>query len=274
MPDVLDRHVLRLHILSDLHLSMQGLALPETHADITILAGDIARPAKAMQWASRIRHPVLYVPGNHEFYSGVIPDVRAQLARHAAEYGIHLLDQQAAVIQGIRFLGATLWTDFELFGPEQREQAMEQTGRFMRDFQVIRNGDGSVFSPRDSVALFRQQYDWLDAQLDLPFDGPTVVITHHAPSLRSVHPRFEDSLVSAGFVSDCTGLMGRACLWVHGHTHDSFDYTVRGTRVLCNPRGYCRDGINENTAFDPGLCVGIPVSRPTALQDGPPGIVR
>ncbi|CAM5781488.1 metallophosphoesterase [Castellaniella caeni] len=260
MPDTHDSAALRLHILSDLHLSVQGLALPAIQADITILAGDIARPQAAMQWASQIDRPVLYVPGNHEFYGGSIPGVRAQLADAARQHGIRLLDQQAAVIQGVRFLGTTLWTDFELFGTEQRQKAMEQTGAFMRDFQVIKNGDGTVFSPQDSIDLFRAQYDWLDAMLDEPFDGPTVVITHHAPSLRSVHPRFEDSLVSAGFVSDCTGLMGRASLWIHGHTHDSFDYTVRGTRVLCNPRGYCRDGVNENPMFNPGFCVDVPIA--------------
>lgn len=269
MSDLHDSGSLRLHILSDLHLSMQGLALPDIQADLTILAGDIARPQAAMQWASHIKRPVLYVPGNHEFYGGDIPGVRAQLAQVARQHDIHLLDQQAIVIGGVRFLGTTLWTDFELFGTELRSQAMEQTGHFMRDFQVIRNADGSTFTPQDAVALFRQQYDWLDTQLDAPFDGPTVVITHHAPSLRSVHPRFEDSLVSAGFVSDCTGLMGRAHLWIHGHTHDSFDYAVRGTRVLCNPRGYCRNHVNENPVFDPGLCVTVPIAE---HQINAPGI--
>jgi predicted phosphodiesterase len=256
-----DFAALRLHIVSDLHLSMQGLALPDVQADVTILAGDIARPLAAMQWAAQIPRPVLYVPGNHEFYGGDIPGVRAQLAQAASRHGIELLDQGSVVINGVRFLGTTLWTDFELFGTDQRDHAMEQTGQFMRDFQVIRNGDGSRFTPQDAAALFRQQYDWLDSMLDEPFDGPTVVITHHAPSLRSVHPRFEDSLISAGFVSDCTGLMGRACLWIHGHTHDSFDYVVRGTRVLCNPRGYCRDGVNENPAFNSGLRVEVPLTE-------------
>jgi hypothetical protein len=84
-----------------------------------------------------------------------------------------------------------------------------------------------------------------------------VVITHHAPTPRSVHPRFADSPVSAAFVSDCTALMGRAALWIHGHTHDSFDYVVDGTRVICNPRGYCPKGVKENPDFDPEFCLDI-----------------
>ncbi|HEX7387430.1 MAG TPA: metallophosphoesterase [Castellaniella sp.] len=250
---------LKLHILSDLHLGVQGMPLPAIEADVTVLAGDIARPKAAMQWAAQFGRPVLYIAGNHEFYGGCIPEVRAELARCAAECGVHFLDQGSIEIGGVRFLGTTLWTDFELFGPECRDLAMEKSAEFMRDFQVIRNADYSRYTPQDSIALFREQYDWLDAMLDAPFEGPTVVITHHAPSIRSVHPRFADSLVSAGFVSDCTSLLGRSALWVHGHTHDSFDYKVYGTRVLCNPRGYCRDGVNENPNFDASLCVDIPL---------------
>jgi len=249
---------LRLHILSDLHLNQHGLELPDVQADVTILAGDIARPRPAMDWAGRIPRPVLYVPGNHEFYGGNIPAVRAELAEQAQAHGIRLLDQDVTVIGGVRFLGATLWTDFELFGAELRDLAMERTAAFMRDFQVIGNADGSRFTPQDAVALFREQYDWLDRQLDQPHAGPTVVITHHAPNMRSVHPRFADSIASAGFVSECASLLGRADLWIHGHTHDSFDYAVYGARVICNPRGYARDGVNENPDFNPGLCIDVP----------------
>ena len=162
------------------------------------------------------------------------------------------------VISGVRFLGTTLWTDFELFGAELRDLAMERTATFMRDFQVISNADGSRFRPQDAAALFREQYDWLDTQLDLPHPGPTVVITHHAPNMRSVPPRFFDSIASAGFASECASLLGRADLWIHGHMHDSFDYAVYGARVICNPRGYTRDGLNENPNFNPGLCIDIP----------------
>ena len=249
---------MRLHILSDLHLSAHGMPPPELAADVTILAGDIRRPAAdAMQWAAGLGRPVLYVPGNHEFYGGSIPQVRQAMARSAREYGVQLLDQGTQVIDGVRFVGATLWTDFALFGVDHKEFAMTASAKFMRDFAAIRNADGSVFTPADAAALFAEQHAWLAAVLAEPFAGPTVVITHHAPTPRSVHPRFADSPVSAAFVSDCSALMGRAVLWIHGHTHDSFDYTANGTRVVCNPRGYCSGGVNENPHFDPCLCIEV-----------------
>ncbi len=238
------------------------MPVPEVEADVTILAGDIRRPVSAaMQWAAQLGRRVLYVPGNHEFYGGSIPGVRRALARRAREYGVTLLDQTTCVIDGVRFVGTTLWTDFELFGAAARGRAMALSAELMRDFSAIRNADGSLFSPADSTALFATQHAWLASVLDEPFDGPTVVITHHAPHRSSVHPRFSQALTSAAFASDCSALMGRAVLWVHGHTHDSFDYNVRGTRVVCNPRGYSRDGIDENPAFDAGLCIEVHPER-------------
>jgi predicted phosphodiesterase len=249
---------MRLHVLSDLHLGLQGMPPPQVEADVTILAGDILRPASAaMEWAASLGRTVLYVPGNHEFYGGSIPVVRQELARSAHEHGIQLLDQDMRVIDGVRFVGATLWTDFNLFGVAGKEVAMTLSAKFMRDFTVIRNANGGVFTPTDACALFAEQYAWLASVLDEPFAGPTVVITHHAPTPRSVHPRFAESPVSAAFVSDCTALMGRAALWIHGHTHDSFDYVVDGTRVICNPRGYCPKGVKENPDFDPEFCLDI-----------------
>ncbi|MEO8986298.1 MAG: metallophosphoesterase [Rhodanobacter sp.] len=253
---------MRLHILSDLHLGVRGMTPPAVEADVTILAGDILRPADAaMAWAAALDRPVLYIPGNHEFFGGSMRQVRQELARSARKHGVELLDQGTREIGGVRFAGATLWTDFALFGVENRELAMTLSAKFMRDFKVIRNADGSAFTPADACTLFAQQYAWLASILDEPFDGPTVVITHHAPAPRSVHPRFADSPVSAAFVSDCTALMGRAVLWIHGHTHDSFDYTVQGTRVVCNPRGYCPGAVIENPAFDPCLCVDVEVGH-------------
>ena len=78
-----------------------------------------------------------------------------------------------------------------------------------------------------------------------------------------MHPRFAGSPLNVNFVSDARSLLGgeRTALWIHGHTHDSFDYDVQGTRVLCNPRGYAKDGVPENPLFDPGLIVDIPLAR-------------
>jgi predicted phosphodiesterase len=253
---------MKLHILSDLHLGQGALALSPTDADLVILAGDIARPPQAVAWASQLGKPVLYVLGNHEFYGGSIETTAAQFKTLSARSNVRLLDDEGVVIGNVRFLGSTLWTDFLLFGEgEQREAAIEDAVRFMRDYSRIRTADDprAVLHPRDTAARFQRHAAWLAAELARPHDGPTVVITHHAPSTRSIHPRFESSLLNACFVSRAEHLLDsdRVRLWVHGHTHNSFDYTVNGTRVVCNPRGYALEGVNENAAFDPGFVVEI-----------------
>lgn len=250
---------MKLNILSDLHLSQGELPLPENDADLVILAGDLGRPARAMAWASRIPKPVLYVAGNHEFYGGSIEGGVAELKQLCAGTRIRVLDCEAVVIGGVRFLGATLWTDFRLEDAgAAREAAMSEATRFMRDFSVVRI-DGVPFTPQASAGLFDAQAAWLEARLAEPHAGPTVVVTHHAPSPRSIHPRFAGSPLNACFVSDAERLIDerRVQLWIHGHTHDSFDYRVAGTRVLCNARGYAKDGVNENPAFDANLLVEI-----------------
>ena len=142
---------------------------------------------------------------------------------------------------------------------------MREAQKFMRDFSRIRVGEGDerLFTPADSATLFNIHAGWLDRKLAQAYPGPTVVITHHAPSRQSIHPRFADSLLNACFVSDAERLVdgSRAQLWVHGHTHDSFDYVLNGTRVVCNPRGYAKDGINENAGFDANLQIEIGESK-------------
>lgn len=252
---------MKLHILSDLHLSVHPLAPPCTDADVVVLAGDIARPLDAITWAQGFAKPVLLVPGNHEFYGSSLQETVQALQDHARGTQIHVLDNNALVIGEVRFLGTTLWTDFLAAGAATTQQeAMRQAQQFNRDFSRIRvdpDIQGRLFTPQDCAALFARNARWLQAQLALPFAGPTVVITHHAPSLRSVPERFAGSLLNANFVSDAEHLLAdsQISLWVHGHLHDSFDYALHGTRVLCNPRGYARDGINENSNFDPQLTV-------------------
>lgn len=253
---------MKLHILSDLHLSVCPMEHPRADADVVILAGDISRPEDAAQWAGGFGKPVIYVPGNHEFYGGSIDGTLAQLRAACVRAGVTLLDREACVIGGVRFLGATLWTDFRLFpDAERHDQALQGALRFMRDFARIRLREDAeeLLTPDSSAGLHAGYLAWLRARLDEPHDGPTVVITHHAPSARSIAARFAGSPINAGFVTDLEALMGRQrmALWIHGHTHDSFDYEVNGTRVVCNPRGYAKGEVNENRRFDPHKVVEL-----------------
>ena len=253
---------MRLQILSDLHLSGGAPTIPATDADLIVLAGDIARPGEAIAWAAGLPKPVLYVPGNHEFYGSSIEATLCDLRRLAAGTNVRVLDDDELVVDGVRFLGSTLWTDFMLYGDgELRSAAMADARRLLRDFSRIRGADGgdAPFTPDDAAARHARHAAWLESRLARRHDGPTVVVTHHAPARRSIHPRYAGSLLNACFVSDATRLLGgdRASLWIHGHTHDSFDYDVAGTRVVCNPRGYAKDGANENPSFDAGFTVDV-----------------
>jgi len=253
---------MKLNILSDLHLSLGNLELPKNEADAVILAGDLARPKEAIAWALGFAKPVFYVAGNHEFYGGSVVGTVAELKRLCAGTNIRVLDNDEAIFRDVRFLGTTLWTDFMLFGEgEKRAAAIQEALKFMRDFSRIRlsDADERLFTPADSAALFNVNAGWLDRKLAEPYAGSTVVITHHAPSTKSIHPRFAASLINACFVSDAERLVegSRVRLWIHGHTHDSFDYVLNGTRVVCNPRGYAKNGVNENPRFDANFLVEI-----------------
>lgn len=257
---------MKLNILSDLHIGFSALDTPLNDADVVVLAGDVAPPRQAAQWALRLKKPVVYVLGNHEFYGSSIDVAAAEMKQLCEGTQVHVLDNDAIVIDGVRFLGSTLWTDFKLFGDgTERATAVVEAQRLMRDFSRIRLSESlgeaadALFMPDDAAKLFQRNATWLDRTLDLPHAGPTVVVTHHAPSPRSIHPRFAGSLLNACFVSDAGHLVGanRAQWWIHGHTHDSFDYCLNGTRVICNPRGYAKAGINENARFDPDLMIEV-----------------
>ena len=261
---------MKLNVLSDLHLGSDTMDRPLNGADVVVLAGDIARPREAVAWALRFKKPVLYVPGNHEFYGGSLDGTVEELKRLCAGTHVRVLDNSEVVISGVRFLGTTLWSDFELFHNAERQvAAKDEARRFMHDFSRIRVRESSteLFTPDHAASLFRDYAAWLENRLTIGHTGPTVVITHHAPSPQSIHSRFADSLLNACFVSNAQHLLGadRMALWIHGHTHDSFDYQVNGTRVVCNPRGYARGGVNENPNFDPDLIVEVDPRTRTGL---------
>ncbi len=242
---------MRIRILSDLHeeyaYKLGALEFEAIAADVTILAGDIANGVRAIEVAKRpafAQSQVIVVPGNHEYYDGQIDKVLAQMrAAAAATPNIHLLDQNSVTIQGVRFIGATLWTDYALHGIDQVDVAIQAASPLMVDYRLIRADTGELFSAADSIALHYRARHWLDEQLrsvtsTSPAAAKTVVVTHHAPHPLSVHSRFAGNAVNPAFVSDLSELMGVAQLWVHGHAHNGFDYQVDGTRVVANPAGY------------------------------------
>ncbi len=244
---------LRLHILSDLHLERDPDFRPlPVAADMLILAGDITSGTGGLAAFSRHSTSVIYVPGNHEYYDADYTTMRPELRAAAARYGIYLLDRDELEFAGVRFLGATLWTDFRLYGEDRLPAAVGHALKRVVDFRTIQI-DGRPLVPQDTIAFNAEALQWLAERLDTRFRGPTVVVTHHAPHPLSVHPRWRDNPVNPAFVSDFSRLMGKAALWIHGHTHDSFDYQVDGTRVVCNPKGYGA----ENKAFQPGLVVTV-----------------
>jgi hypothetical protein len=283
-----------LRICSDLHLEHAPLPAvpPGADSDIVVLAGDIScHGAAAIEWMLRPEifgraRAILYVPGNHEYYDGVLPDALVRMREAAAGSRVHVMDNDRLVLDGVRYLACTLWSDFELrigSGDDLRvdpRACVEASLKYVMDYRCIRVDDGRadeggvsaltseprsadrlrLLRPADTVALHRRDRAWLQAALEEPFDGPTVVVTHMAPHRGSLAPRWAADPSSGAFVSELPeAFFAVPALWVHGHTHTSFDYRVGSCRVLCNPRGYVsrRTGDPENPAFDPGFTATI-----------------
>jgi len=257
---------MKLHILSDLHNEFSTFVPPDTDADVVVLAGDIGVGTTGMTWAKQyVDKPTIYLAGNHEYYNGNIESDLVRFRAAAVELGIHFLDCTTLVLGGVRFIGATMWTDFRLGTRSDQEvaMAMKAAHRALNDFKAIEIGKRR-FQPPDAVALFEQAVAFIASELAKPFDGKTVVVTHHSPSPQSVHPRYIGDAINGAFSSDLEYLMqapNAPALWIHGHTHDSFDYVVDGcTRVVANPRGYTsRYGASgqENEFFNPGLIIEV-----------------
>ncbi|HEX6037834.1 metallophosphoesterase [Longimicrobium sp.] len=248
---------MKIHVLSDLHTEFAPFHPPETDADVVVLAGDTATGLDGMQLARDWfpERPVLYVAGNHEFYRKSTPRLQRRLAEAGRAWGIHYLENTEVVIGGVRFLGCTLWTDFELFGERQVSMAAAQA--VMNDFRLIRvDPEYRRFRPADARVSHLISLDWLVRTLETPFDGPTVVVTHHAPSLRSVNPPYRDHPATPAYASDLEWLLdGRAAMWIHGHTHVCLDYELGGTRVVSNQRGYAEE--DPVDGFDPAYVVEL-----------------
>lgn len=270
--------MVKLLILSDLHNEarssspMLKVERIETEADVVVLAGDIHEGVQAPMWARQAfpDKEIVLVAGNHEFYGRYWNRNLRKIREKSAELGIHFLENEAVELFGIRFLGCTLWTDYCLYGKERRRESMNAAHTLMTDFRLIKldrkpgeNQDWREFRvvklvPQLTLRRHVQSTDWLDQQLAVGDPEKTVVVTHHAPLGQSIPEHFQGDQLSPAYASNLERLLDRSKLWIHGHIHDSMDYQVGMTRVICNPRGYpTPSGEHMNEQFQPNLMVEI-----------------
>ncbi|MEO6033577.1 MAG: metallophosphoesterase [Burkholderiaceae bacterium] len=292
---------MRLQLLSDLHLERHPdfAAQPAAGAEVLVLAGDIGSyqagsllqdddfglerfsPRRA---GSAWRH-VLYLPGNHEYDGLDFDTTHARLRGICERLGITWIEREAVILDGVRFIGTTLWSDFDALGPgpheaesgrggadpsrltrqlRQREKAFRAADFYLRKYTALCDGEPMMAAALREHALVCQK--WLRDALRTPFDGTTVVVTHFAPSLRSADPRYGLTPGTAGFCNALDELLPFAHLWLHGHLHCASDYLAQGVeagrpwrcRVVANPLGYASKG--EQAAFDPRLVIDVPES--------------
>jgi hypothetical protein len=250
---------------------------PALHApkdfDVVVLAGDVDSPlTKSLGWiASRFAGvPVIYTPGNHDFYTGegapfTMQEMLEQGAEEADRLGIKLLLDSTTEIGGIRFVGGTLWTDFALGPGSIGAHVSEAQGRFgMNDYRRIRRfstlhpGKRRRLRPQDTIAAHQATRKFIESELAKPFGRATVVVTHHAPHAKSLDPKH--TALPWCYASNLTSILGSDVApnaWLHGHIHRAAGYTVGRTKVVSNPRGYRFLQTEQNNGFDPGFVVEV-----------------
>lgn len=260
-----DRAKMRIWVLSDLHLEFEWFAVPNPvpDADVCICAGDILNKGivPSIRWIAENLPkdmPIIFVAGNHEFYRAVFNDSIAHGRTEAAKHSnIHFLEDDFVDVQGTRFLGATLWTDFLLFGDPST--AMKNARDALNDYRMIYSGKTPFerLHPANTARKYSASLKFLKRELSARSSQRTVVVSHHAPSLRSVAEHYKSDNLTAAFASDMDAFINQhsPLLWVHGHVHHRVDYLIGSTRVLANPRGYPNEA--SFRAFDPRLVVEI-----------------
>ncbi|MEH2596296.1 Icc-related predicted phosphoesterase [Bradyrhizobium sp. AZCC 1577] len=284
---------LRINLVSDLHLDIAGNALasmPAVDADVTVVAGDAAAPGtvalrRVRDLYSDRSRPLIYVAGNHDYYSEGNPKIlrrhpemkttwdaqRRLMPEVARELDIILLDDSAVEIEGVLFIGSTMWTDMSVRPPYMSHaEAVRAAGRTMNDYRCIKTGAGRSrdrLTPGQTVDAHKASVRFIESALaDRPADQDAVVVTHMAPSRRSLlgydpaHPeriREMDWCYAVDLERLMTGDAAPS-LWLHGHIHGNRDYTVCNARIVSNPRGYPElGGRRENPDFDPALVIEL-----------------
>lgn len=258
---------MKIAICSDLHLEFGDIVLKNDGADVLILGGDILTAQELHDFkaddvkfadeltrrgtAERYREflarcsaefpHVIYIAGNHEFYHGKYPDAYNYLEEECSAFNnVHFLEQRCKEICDVTFIGATLWTDMN----KGDRTTLMLVQEMMNDYRVIRNSDKNYarLKPLDTYNRHRKSLDYIKSVINSNPNKKYVVVGHHAPSKKSVKPRYaEDVEMNGAYSSDLDDFIlayPQIKLWTHGHTHDAFDYAIGNTRIVCNPRGY------------------------------------
>lgn len=276
---------MRAHILSDIHNDYSSASGPtydiptDLACDAILIAGDISGrlSRRGLRWLlsqrDRTGLPIVLIAGNHDFWRGSLDEEISRFRdRLGAQAGIHLLDGDEIILNNCRILGGTLWTDYRIYSDEYTAQA--EGLRYMNDMRLIRTRSYTRrLKPWMLEEEFQRYRSFLESRLATPFDGPTIIMTHHAPSGRSLLGGRCTEPLDASYASNLEPLIRAHApdFWIHGHIHERRDYAIGSTRILANPRGYVRaaDGRHrpaeiENAAFDPGLIVDTADTRPLA----------
>ncbi len=229
--------------------------MPEDKDTILILAGDIHVGTTATefvrQMADSFAH-VIYILGNHEFYQNEMVSLPDRIREELEDIeNVSFLDDETTIVGDIRFIGSTLWSDMDNRNP----LSMMTIERSLNDYGLILKAGYPLRAP-DTIALFDEAVKFLETELGKEHDGPTVVVTHHGPSFKSVHPIFRNSNINGAFCSNLEHLLHNfdIAYWFHGHTHQTVHYEINGTKVRNNPFGY---GHAENLNFNPTFRVAV-----------------
>lgn len=277
---------MKIHSCSDLHTEFSDYDITNTTgADVLILAGDILmagvlherRPDNIssenyntkqdlavqfrnfLQKCSEQYKNVIYVLGNHERYRSKYNASVNYIKEECNEYkNIHVLENESIIINDVKFIGCTLWTDLNKNDPIT-ELTLKQG---MNDYKVITH-DGSIYrklNPRDTYNTHMESVRYIHKELK-NYEGNVVIVTHHSPSFESVDEEFKhDHYMNGGYCSSLENIMDiypNIKYWFHGHLHKFKDYTINNTRIICNPRGYHNNRHQENTNFNPTMVVEI-----------------
>ena len=251
---------MRIHFCSDIHLEFgKEKRMPPEH-DVFIAAGDLAPGVVGVMWAAErgaVAREIITIAGNHEFYGRALEHHYGKLYEKARMMGTTFLQNDVKVIGNVRFIGATLWTDFNLDG-NQVLNMIKAHGE-MNDYKNIRveKATRQTILPSHILNEYNKSKDFIQKTLETPFNGKTVVITHHAPSELSVDPRFRGSNDNYCYANRLENMIlaYQPALWIHGHIHCTNDYMLGDTRVMSNPRGYA--GHSLNPAYNPNLIIEI-----------------